>query len=450
MKEKLLKFKESGLFLMIVMLLCSFLGVVDAGAMTADIVNPEGGGAVRTNSETSLGQAKTDSPNLTLDDIDKMVTKIRPVLNPLDTILRYCDTITVNNPVYRHYAIDVIDGSSKLKTAYAGGGSQTPIEAENNDIFSPDETIIVEGIPGYEEDGTTATPEEPLMLYIVGKDTNDNPIVRPVNGQAGDLIPAIPAGTVLLRMGKAGSESQISTSPYSGVPTDWNQFCQKFMAETRETEMFKRADKEVDWTFTDQAEEAIYDMKTLMNRTFWRGVKRKKTWKNHKTDKAEDIYFTKGVWTQAWKEFDFAGIAPDNTNIPSFMRMALTGNASTKQKIFIAGSGVIEAFEKADYLTRNVNEGDAKQGYGLEFSEIRSKFGRLLVVHDESFDQMGFADQGFVLDPNYLRKGTYGIRQNDFDLRKAGIADMDARSIIEQCFAVLKNPKSHTRVYLNK
>jgi len=451
MKQKFKRFRESGLFMFVVFLLCSILGVCDASAMTADVIKPVDGGAIQTDSTTSVTDTRENSPNLILDEIDDKVTKIRPMLNPLDTISRYCDTVSISNQKYRHYAIDVLDASAKLPTAYSGGGTQFAFNTDNNGIFSADETILVPEADGYKDDQTTVD-DAPLMLYIIGKDTNGYLICKPVNGKLNgttkDSIPNIPANATFLRMGKAGSESQISSSAYSGVPTDWEQYAQKFMCQVEETTLFKLADKEVDWTFTDQAEEAIFDMKRGMNRSFWRGIKGMKKWTNSKTDKAEDIYFTKGIWYQAGKEFNFGSIAPDTTSIVAFMKTVFTGNASSKEKVFIAGSNVIEAFETVEF-TRNVQVGAKKQAYGLEFNSIISKFGTLWVIHDESFDDMGFANEGFVLDPNYLRKGSYGLRTEDFDLRKAGISDKDARALIEIAFLVLKNPKSHTRVKLS-
>ena len=71
MKKMFRKFEESGLMMVLLVALLAVFGMADAGVMAADVVNPAGGGAVRTDSETSRTNVETDSPRLILDEIDK-------------------------------------------------------------------------------------------------------------------------------------------------------------------------------------------------------------------------------------------------------------------------------------------------------------------------------------------------------------------------------------------
>lgn len=451
---KKVKFKQTGLFILIVMLMCALFGV-DNGVMSADVVNPAGGGAVRVGEATTLENAQGDSPNLTLDEIDEMVLMIKPYAAELNTLARRANVRTVSAPVYRHYTMDVMDLTTTVKTAYtAGTDTQIALATNNDDIFAVDETIIVKGIFGYEP-GTEVQTTEPLVLQVVGKDSSGLPLVKPINGKgATNTIDPITANVVLTRAGSAGSETQIKTDAFSNIPTDWEQYLQKHLCQVEQSEMFQLAPKEVKWTFTDEAEAAAYDWKRKMNVTDWLGVKGLRKWATTSTGtKAEDRYFSRGVWYQAGKEYDFNGVAPGITNIPTFLRTCLTGNNSSKEKFFIAGSGMIEAFEKSDYFTRYISENGAtseKDLWGLQFNGLKSKFGKLWIIHAESFDEMGMADQGFVLDFEYLIKVTYGLKTKDHNLRDLFISASQARVMEEQYALVLKNPKAHTRVYLNK
>jgi hypothetical protein len=360
------------------------------------------------------------------------------------------DTKTSNNQTVRHYAIDVIDLVATLSTAVNAGSAQTALATSNNSIFACEQTIIVKGVKGYKEDGTTVDAQNDLMLYVVGKDNANQPLVIAVNGQGtGEIknIPAIPVNTKLVRAGRAGSELQIQTDAYSGVPTDWDQFLQKFMAQVEMSTLFERADKEVEWTFTDAEEEAVFDMKRVQNVSYWLGVKRRIKTKNAHNKKAEDVYFTRGVWTQAGKDFSFGSVPVDVKNMVSLMKHAFTGNNSGKKKLMICGSDVIEALETVEY-NRIIREGTKMQAYGIEVSQIVSKFGTLLVVHDQSLDDVQMADKAFILDADFLRKWTMGWRVNQFDFRKSGDSDADGRMLMEICALVLKNPNAHSRVSL--
>jgi len=446
MKKTFIKFEESGLFLMVIMLLCSIFGVADASAMTADAILPADGGAVRTGDAITATEARTDSVKLILDTIDERVTKIRPMGNPLDTISRNIPSRSSDSQIVRHYAIDTIDLSATLTTAIAAGATQAALVTSNNDIFASEQMILVNGVGGYMDDGVTADPSHDLQLYVVGKDTGGNPLVVAFNGTGatGSGIPDIAAGTVLTRMGRAGAETQIQTDAYSGVPTDWEQYLQKFMAQVEMSDIFQRADKEVDWQFSDAEEEAVYDMKRAINISLWKGRKARRKVKNAHIQKAEDVYVTEGIWSQAGKEFSFGGAPVDVKNMVTLMKMAFTGNASSKSKVMIAGSDVIEAFEQVDY-NRTISVGQKLQKYGLEFDSIISKFGTLRVIHDESFDDMGMANKFFILDPAFVDKWTMGWRVNEFDFRKSGQSDSDGRGLMEICGLALRNPNAHMR-----
>lgn len=447
------KIEESGLLMFALVALLAVFGIADAGVMAADVVNPAGGGAVRVGEGTSRTNTDTDSSNLILDQIDKKVAKIRPYDVVLDTIARSIKSTTSSSgQVVRHYAIDTIDTTATLTTAIVAKTKQKEIITSNNSIFASEQTINVNGVPGFKADGTTEDPEHDLQLYVIGKDSSENPIVVTYNGggEGRDEMPAIPIDTVLTRFGRAAAESQISTDAYSGVPTDFEQFLQKFIAQVEITDIFKKADKEVDWSFTDIEEEAIFDMKRTQNFSFWKGVKGRKKVKNAHTTKAEDVFWTEGLWTQAGKDFSFEGEIT-STKMTDLMKTAFTGTNSGKRKLLIVGSSLLADMENL-YVsanggyTANVQVGSRKQAFGLEFTEYISKFGVLMVTHDQSLDDLGMSNNGFILDPDFLRKWTMGWRVTNFDLRKSAQSDSDARGLMEICGLVLKNPKAHVRI----
>jgi len=456
MKKAFLNLKDSGIALMFIMLLCTVFGVGGAETLTATAITPAGGGAVVIDQENTVADTRTNSENLLLDTIDSKVIKVRPFDAVLDTIARQIkDVKTSKNQVVRHYAVDVLDVTAKVATAYETGGDvQIALNTDNNGLFAQDQTILVKGIPGYLDDQTTQDTENDLQLYVVGKDSAKKLLVVPINGKKTgatfDTIPAIPKDTELLRMGRAGSELQIRTDAYSVVPTDATQYLQKFMIQIEESTLHAIADKEVDWNFSDQEEEAIFEMRQTNNNTLWFGRKRKLNIQNSRSERAEDVYFTQGIWTQAGGEFDFEGESITSTNLVDLMQHAFTGNSASKTKLLICSSNLLAALEKVEY-DKTITVGGRAQHHGLEFNSIVSKFGTLLLVHDQSFDRSSKGiNCGFILDPDLLRKWTMGWKTHIFDFKKSGEKDAEARSLVEIMGLVLKNPKAHSRVYLDK
>lgn len=459
MKQKILKWKESGAFMILIMLLCSIVGVGDGSAMTADAIAVPGGGSADTAAMTTVTGMEERSEDLILKELDDRVTKIRPHDVILETIGRTIDDQKIlgdgernaRSQEVEHYAISTIELVATVTKAIEGDKEQEVLETSDKNIFASEQTIIVKGVKGYLPNGAE-DPLRSLMLYVINKDSSGHPIVVAVNGKPaaggnGTTIPAIPQGTKLVRAGRAGSETQIQTDPYSAVPTKFVQFLQKFMAQVEVSELFQRAKTEVEWTFNDQEEEAVFDMRRTMNVSFWLGVKWKIVQKNAHNKKAEDVYFTEGIWTQAGKEFSFSGLNVTADSIVALMKHAFTGNNSSKRKTFIVGSDLLEAFEKVEY-TKVVYVGETVQSHGIEYTQIISKFGRLLIAHDQTLDDMGMADKGFILDIDFLRKWSFGWRVQDFDFRKSGQSDSDGRALIEICGLVLRNPDAHSRVSL--
>lgn len=126
---------------------------------------------------------------------------------------------------------------------------------------------------------------------------------------------------------------------------------------------------------TDQEEAAIYDMRLGMEKSFLFGVKRK-LWD---PAKKENIMLTGGVWFQAGKQFNYGENALNQDGIVDLMRETFTGNAGSKRKVLIGGSGLISRLNKMDY-SKVVTAGDNVVKWGIDFSQLRSKFGTLYVM----------------------------------------------------------------------
>ena len=129
------------------------------------------------------------------------------------------------------------------------------------------------------------------------------------------------------------------------------------------------------------------------------------------------------------------------------MRRVFTGEAAgSPRKILIAGSALIEALNKLSY-TKVIAADDTVTRWGIDFNELRSKFGTLYVVHSEVFDQCGHESDGMVLDPQYMSKYTHiPFKVDHLDLKKSGQRNTDALVATEASCLVLRHPKSHFRV----
>ena len=167
-------------------------------------------------------------------------------------------------------------------------------------------------------------------------------------------------------------------------------------------------------------------------------------WDNNKK---EYVYFTGGIWNQAGKDcFIESATEMTTESMVKLMRDAFTGNAGSKRKILIGGSGLISRISKLDY-SRIITAGQHVSKWGINFTELRSKFGCLYVLLSEVFDEVGMEDNGIVIDPEYIQKYTHiPFSTEQLNLKKSGVRNVDALVMTEASCLVLRYPKAHMRV----
>ena len=157
---------------------------------------------------------------------------------------------------------------------------------------------------------------------------------------------------------------------------------------------------------------------------------------------------TGGIWSQAGKTFNYDDASLNQDTIIDMMREAFTGNAGSKRKILIGGSQLIGRLNKLDY-TKVVTAGESVVKWGIDFSELRSKFGTLYVLLSEVFDEVGMADNGMIIDPEYLQKYCHiPFSSESLDLKASGQRNVDALVLTEASCLVLRYPKARMRIVM--
>ncbi len=393
------------------------------------------------------------SPDLLLNEIDQQIVKIRPMSTPIDQISRYAGSKHSGSMVVDFYSVDTKPTAAELAEDVPAAGptdsGEPPvvvISTTNNDIFDPTDTILVQNTPGYAPDGQSETSQD-LMLYVVSRDANGVTVMA-VNGptMAGvpNCVPAITVGTSLVRMGRAASELDVQSPQFEALPKKNRNLCQIFKMQVEQSTLQRLANKETGWTMSDQEEAAVYDMRLGMEKSFLFGVARQ-MWDNNKK---EYVYFTGGIWNQAGKDFYIESATDFNASrMVDMMHDAFTGNAGSKRKILIGGSGLISCISKLDY-TRVITAGQHVSRWGIDFTELRSKFGCLYVMLSEVFDEVGMENSGIIIDPEYIQKYTHiPFSTEQLNLKKSGVRNVDALVMTEASCLVLRYPKAHMRIH---
>lgn len=403
---------------------------------------------------TTLETMAQQSPELLRNSIDERIVKVRPMSTPVDQLSRCGRARRAGSMTVEYYSVDTKKTEAKLAEAHPGGaGSKKSddlytyiLKTTDDSLFEISETILVPSQPGYDRNGR---PSGALMLYVVDRPSGGGVEVAPVNARETEIMggktlqmPSMQVGELLVRMARAATELDVQTAQFAALPQKASNNCQIFKMQVEQSTLAKIADKEVGWTFSDQEEAAIIDMRLGMEKNFLFGSRARL----FDSTKNEHIYFTGGIWGQAGREHELLIDALTEGDLVDLCSAAFSLNNGSRRKILIAGTGLVEALSKLQF-TRTLSAGDTMVKWGIEFKEIRSNFGSLYLLHSEVFDQCGHRNDGFVLDPDYMTKYVHvPFQAETLDLRRSGQRNTDAVVLTEASCLVLRYPDAHIRV----
>lgn len=375
--------------------------------------------------------AREGAPDLMRNAIDKAVTKIRPMATPLDQISRLGHVRSVDALEVDYYSVDTRKDRCRLSSIREEASDDEEqrtltIKVSEPELFEPSETVAVM------KDGETC-----LRAYITGKDSEKITLV------SSDFSPLPEGGNLeCVRMGRAATQLDVQSPQFSVLPTKNTNYCQIFKMQVEQSIVMKLSHKEIGWDFDDQEQAAVYDMRAGMEKQFLFGKKMKV----YDPVKHEKVTLTEGIWTQAGKEINIDLNALDSNGLIDMLRECFTGNGSSRKKVLLAGADLISALNKLEH-TKVITATDQQTVWGIDFSVMQSKFGRLHVAYSDVFDTMGMPACGIVIDPEYIQKHVFiPFRRDVLDLRKSGQRNTEAAVFTEASCLTLRYPEAHARI----
>lgn len=466
--KKSTSFVFSLLLTMLTFLTGASSGVVMAAASDLPDAGKTNSGAGNDSPDgiATESQGRQDGdPEFYTKDIDKRIVKIRPMATPIDQISRYAKAQPSDSFEVKYYSVGTRPISCKTSNAVEAqaSGASISLPVDDANMFTLDDTIRVVGVKGTHDEKGNAydaddenTPD--LVLCVCGRNSDTSmPTVYAVNGDIDTTkqttwVPAIPAGTTLVRMGKACGELDVQTGRFNNIPTAEVQYCQNFMIQVEQSTFDKIAAKEVDWNFSDIEEDGIYDMRLSQENTFLFGVKNKIY---HTSKNGMATWFTGGIWYLAGKDIEVGEWDADkkcavisDDNLVDITKDLFVGTGiGNKRKILFCGSDMLSAFSKIK--SEKFRLKDTVEVWNLKFKSWDTDFGEVLTIHHELFDANGMSDCAFAMDPEYLTKKTHvSWSRNILDLKKAGVRNTDAVVIQEVACLYLRYAKAHARLKL--
>ena len=380
------------------------------------------------------------SPELLRNEIDSRIVKIRPSSTPLDQISRLGTARHAGSMRVEYYSVDTKEGSTNItegnRSLSVETGKQFSIRVANSAIFSETETVLLPTLSV-----TTGSYKGQALVGYITEISADTLTVIPVNADSTPATFDLKVGDPVVRMGRAARELDVQTTQFIALPRKDYNFCQIFKSQVEESLYQRLADKEVGWEFTDQEEVAIMDMRLGMEKSFLFGARSR----IELAATGDEVFLTGGIWNQTDNTFEYDKLDSEAALI-DLCKRAFTNNAGSSRKVLVGGTGLIEQLHKIEH-SRFLSADQTTTKWGLDFTEIHSKFGTLYVLLSEVFDQCGMPDGGMVIDPEYITKYSHvPFRTERLNLRSAGVRNTDAIVITEASCLVLRYPGSHLRI----
>lgn len=405
--------------------------------MEQKIVTGAAGASHLIGSPLTNAVTRETAPDLLLNDIDSRIVKVRPMATPVDQISRISDARKCKSMIAEYYSVDTVPAMTTVAEDTAENKSKDSgaIKVETPSIFSVTETVL---IPDITVDGkktdcvyyVTAVEDTQIKVRVIGRDNEQT------------KFPLIPAGSSVIRMGRAAAELDVQTTQAQAIPVKHKNYCQIFKAQVELGNLQRVAAKEVGWSLTDQEELAVIDMRQGMEKSFLFG-------KGYRFDKGAgfgEVFMTEGIWHQTDNDFRYTKGRLTPQRLVALSRQAFTGCGASSRKVLIAGSGLIEALSSMETV-KMVGATQTVTRWGIDFTEIHTKFGRLYVVLSETFDACGHPDDGMIIDPEYLQKYVHlPFRTLPIDLSKSGQRNTRVTVLTEASCLVLRYPTAHVRI----
>lgn len=465
--------------------------MADEPALTDRVEEIPGGGHGASGSDNPQGgQWHEDSRKIAEEvhhdfdyyqsEINKRICEMKLESCPIDQILRSASRSRhADSMIIKYYRIGQRPVTTTLNQAVeaTSNGVGNEIKPLNPKCFDNMDTILFPSVQGYKADGETRDPYHPLMVRVVGRTTAGYPIVVAINGKKNSDnrfdLPAIEAGVVMLRLGRAAGERDVKTGSYYTMPEPSEQYCQRFIMQVEQSKIEQMLKTVVDWDFIKQERIAVDDMRGGIERSGLFGVKGRISWSD-----SGEIYTTGGIFWEAGKDLEIGHWQPkieigsngekvpitvkDGDTTKTVYEYVITqkeftafinqiiqdaGNGSRTKLLFVDNL-IYQALANIKTDNRTIFQNETNyRNWNLDFESFSSMGTKILIYRHDSFNYMKMDGMGFCLDPRYLEKWVFGDwDRQEYDLKNLFVRNSDAVVMTEYSGWTLEFPNAHARV----
>lgn len=352
-----------------------------------------------------------DQAELTENHIDDYVSKFRAYRFPLHTdILRRAKQIKVDTKEPTNWevgeALSEFVTLAKFGTAVSGGyaaaGTEEVTLTKNTHIAGNDWKLIRKGATlmfahpaGFVNGVADSTP---LVAIVLSKD-NTSITIKAANGpyKSGSdhtvVVPEIPAGTTVLTMAPAMSESEVKVEPSNALPMESTCYLQKKVCAITYTELFTRIKRKAKWNVQDIKDWTLEMFRRECTRSMLISAPCKFTKDNPDTG-TEYAYTENGILRQLRLGYELADGKVEFEDLIGILAM-MCGKYNTPNELtaycgtkFIQRLLNIDFSKHNEFKVRNYTDETTK----IKITSFECNFGKLNFVHEYGLDDLGYSE----------------------------------------------------------
>lgn len=398
----------------------------------------------------TTAKAKTASPNLLRPEISNVITKVRPDIFPLDTIMRQVGHVGgCPSREFKFYSSSVRGVFDTMTAAHVFAETDTAeLTVTNVHIWLPDDI-------GFFPEVLDNNQKELRVKVTKVDNANKKITVVAVNGVGaggagnGTYLPAIANSKTLTRIGNAKGETDAQNVPYQNMATDTYNYVQIFMCQVEESLVESAHNKEVEYNINDFQTDAIYDMRRMAELTMIFGYPKLDVY-DPDAQKTVDLMGGAKYYITKSKDYD-ATKAGTDAAFNAFGNAIFAGNNGSYSRILFAGNGLLEWLMNIPTVQKQLVANKTEIVAGLKFKVIETFWGDLYIRRHQAFDDIeGYTYNGLVLDldnvERRIRKPAETVKLN---LDVTGQRRVNAFRIIEEWTVAFRNPETHCWVINN-
>ena len=411
-------------------------------------------GAVGTPVADTATMQNTDTanPNILDKEVVKKIVEIRPSATPLDTILNNISGKKETKSFeVEYFSGGVRDKVTTVKTAVAATSGSSPLTqlvtvAMDNTIFADTHDVLM--FPEI----TDTSDGQPLTAHVFKRDTAAGTVnLMFINGKGTNQrdIPAIPAGTKMVRIGKAMDERAARCDDFYTVPENDSNYCQIFMTTITEGFYEKIVAKRVDFDLTEIKDSAIYDFKRQKEGASLFGKKAKLI----SPENGLIYYHTEGIATTIGKNKSISFKSSDSLRdtITDWTRAIFTGNNGADTRYAFVGDDIIAWLIKNADIKKYMDAKATEMVHGIRFNKMETNFGTLLFKAHPDFKAYGYDRKMLVFDPEYIDlRHLRPMNTRVIDNEKNG-SERSKSYVMDEVFCpIVTNPDVHALITMTE